>query len=300
MSTSDFLDSLKNSGKYDVGRYDSSRPSYVGRYEDGGRYVSVDGHQYYSDNDVILNYHPRTEGQRMSTAAHEAGHMLAYMVAIAMETDFHEFVKECANRISMVRVKNYADDTNCGGFIHCNREYKSSHPDAYKRMLCGGAIGEWCEELERTDNQDIDVSLGYFTYAAKGYYNVEQMKSLYKSCGAETDSEHLIDLCTSTGTTIQEETLKTLRLFRHKAFIATWKVLYLKLFNQSKFTNLDVLCFAQEYRDIIYSIREDEEAKEKERKKLEYIRNNSWVKRVWHRICRYVIRDNTNKKDTDI
>ena len=145
MSTSDFLDSLKNSGKYDVGRYDSSRPSYVGRYEDGGRYVSVDGHQYYSDNDIILKYHPRTEGQRMSTAAHEAGHMLAYMVAIAMETDFHEFVKECANRISMVRVKNYADDTNCGGFINCNREYKSSHPDAYKRMLCGGAIGEWCE-----------------------------------------------------------------------------------------------------------------------------------------------------------
>lgn len=299
MKTSDFLDSLNNCGKYDVGRCDSSRPSYVGRYEDGGLYVSADDNQYYSDNDIILKYHPRTEGQRMSTAAHEAGHMLAYMVAIAMETDSHEFAKECSNRINMVCVNKHDYGTDCGGFISCDKEYKLSHTEAYKRMLCGGAIGEWCEELERTENQDINVSLGYFTYAAKGHYNVELMKSLYKSCGGETDSEHLIDLCTLTGTTIQEETLKTLRLFRHKEFIDTWKVLYLKLFNQSKFTNLDVHCFAQEYRDIIYSIREDEEAKEKEREKLEYMRNNSLVKRVWHRICKYVIKDNTNKKDTD-
>ena len=295
MKASDFMDSLKNSSKYDVGRYDSSRPSCVGRYEDGGRYVLVDDSQYYSD----IKYHPRTEGQRLSTAAHEAGHMLAYMVAIAMETDSNEFAKECADRISMVRVKNYVDDTDNAGFIHCNREYKLSHPDAYKRMLCGGAIGEWCEELERTDNQEINISLDYFTYAAKGYYDVEQLKSLYRSCGGETDSEHIMDLCTLTGTTIHEETLKTLRLFRHKAFIDTWKVLYMKLFNQSKFTNLDVRHFAQEYCDVIYSIRKDEEVKEEERKKLEYMRNNSWVKRVWYKICRYIIKDNINKKDTD-
>ena len=167
-------------------------------------------------------------------------------------------------------------------------------------MLCGGVIGEWCEELERSENQEIPTSLGYFTYAAKGHYNTEQMKGLYKSCGGESDAEHLIDICTSTGTTIQEETLKTIYFFRNEEFIVLWRTLYSRLFHKSRFTGLDVMLIAYEFRETIYSIKKTEESKQKQRRKIDYIRNNSWVKRVWHRICRYVVKDNMNKKDTDI